>query len=315
MPKVRLEQETEIQLSTFQKLHLIGLRLLQTFYRPRRLLGLALVIIAIVFAPRIVKLLPDLQQQPQYRIQANHVVLQPAQPNWIPDDLVKQVFQQKSLPGEMSLLDPDLTKTMAFAFAEHPWIEQVKGVVKQAGQKVRVHVEYRQPVALAEMRSGYYPLDRFATILPPQDFTADVVNKYPRIRNIQSVPNGPAGTRWDDVSIQGAAQLCHALLPHWQTFEFDAIVLPNLQSAQLTTDDLIYQIRTRSGSLIIWGRSPQSDHPGELTVNQKVGRLEKYLSDFGTFGKPDGPYEIDIRHWQEISRRPLTARQRLHPFK
>jgi hypothetical protein len=42
-----------------------------------------------------------------------------------------------------------------------------------------------------------------------------------------------------------------------------------------------------------------------LTSSQKLARLEKYVAEFGAFDRPTGPYEIDIRHWQEITRRPL----------
>jgi len=33
----------------------------------------------------------------------------------------------------------------------------------------------------------------------------------------------------------------------------------------------------------------------------------KYVTDFGGFDRPHGPYEIDIRHWQEISRKPSSV--------
>jgi hypothetical protein len=60
---------------------------------------------------------------------------------------------------------------------------------------------------------------------------------------------------------------------------------------------------------VVWGRPPGNDHPGELEATQKIRRLEKYLADYGDYGQPNGPYEIDIRHWQEITRRPLAQEQ------
>ena len=50
---------------------------------------------------------------------------------------------------------------------------------------------------------------------------------------------------------------------------------------------------------------PGKHYPGELTGEQKLGRVQKYLAEFASFERPAGPYEIDIRHWEEISRRPL----------
>ena len=75
-------------------------------------------------------------------------------------------------------------------------------------------------------------------------------------------------------------------------------------------DDLQFELLTRNGSRILWGRAPGTNHPGELTVEQKIGRLKKYQSDFGGFDQPHGPYEIDIRHWREISRRPFVPHRR-----
>jgi hypothetical protein len=44
-----------------------------------------------------------------------------------------------------------------------------------------------------------------------------------------------------------------------------------------------------------------------LSTRQKIGRLEEYVTRFGGFNGPQGPYEIDIRHWRDISRTPLSA--------
>ena len=64
-------------------------------------------------------------------------------------------------------------------------------------------------------------------------------------------------------------------------------------------------LRTTGGSRIIWGRAPGSDRPGELSAEQKIGRMEEYLARKGGFTDPQGPLEIDIRHWKEITARPL----------
>ncbi len=36
----------------------------------------------------------------------------------------------------------------------------------------------------------------------------------------------------------------------------------------------------------MWGRPPGTTHPGELSVDQKVGRLQKYVRDYGGFDQP-----------------------------
>ena len=90
------------------------------------------------------------------------------------------------------------------------------------------------------------------------------------------------------------------------TFGLTSIVAPQRPDPKVSPAELTFELTSKGGSVIVWGRPPGTNHPGELTVEQKVGRLERYLEQFGSFDGPHGPYEIDIRHWQEISRRPLT---------
>jgi hypothetical protein len=154
---------------------------------------------------------------------------------------------------------------------------------------------------------GMYPLDERSVLLPPVDFSVADTRRFPVILGVPAPPQGAEGTRWGDVSVIGAARLAKILLPHWKRLNLKAIKISARKQAVVSADDITYELVTRGGSRILWGRSPDSRHPGELTPDQKIGRMQKYMSDFGGFDHPHGPYEIDIRHWQEISRRPLTA--------
>jgi hypothetical protein len=69
---------------------------------------------------------------------------------------------------------------------------------------------------------------------------------------------------------------------------------------------VLLELESTGGSRIQWGRMPGSTYPGELEATQKVGRLDQYLREFGSYHLPQGPYAIDIRHWQEITRKPLA---------
>ena len=46
--------------------------------------------------------------------------------------------------------------------------------------------------------------------------------------------------------------------------------------------------------------------PGRAVAGTKIGRLEDYVQRNGGFSDDHGPYEIDIRHWHEITRQPLS---------
>jgi len=121
---------------------------------------------------------------------------------------------------------------------------------------------------------------------------------------------------WNDPALIAAARLAKLLEEKWKPLKLEAISIPRNASTKSDANDILLELIGKGGSRIAWGRPPGSDHPGELEPTQKIRRLEKYLADFGDYDKPNGPYEIDIRHWQEISRHPLVNDQpRLKPTK
>ncbi|MFN9718654.1 MAG: hypothetical protein ACK58L_08180, partial [Planctomycetota bacterium] len=75
-----------------------------------------------------------------------------------------------------------------------------------------------------------------------------------------------------------------------------------------------YELNTIGGSQILWGRGPGSRHPGELSVAQKVDRLDRFYRDYGSFDDDHGPYVIDIRPWQGIERGVLARQPRENSF-
>lgn len=283
-----------------------GTRARLFLFRPRVLLLLATLVSSTVVVPLLWEQLPDLGEAEQYRVTLDDVrISQP--PAWVPRDLAEQVWERTALPHELSLLEADLIVRLAQGFAMHPWVEEVVRVRKSFPARIDVELRFRRPVAMVKVKHGMYPVDGEGVLLPPADFAVSQTRLYPLVTNVTSTPQGPAGTNWGDPVVLGAARLADSLAPHWKQFGLAAIQAPHRTKADQSADELSYQLITTGGSRILWGRAPGTDHPGELTLEQKVGRLEKYRADFGGFDQPHGPYEIDIRHWQEISRRPLST--------
>jgi hypothetical protein len=292
----------------------VGNWLTRALFQPRVLILLALAVSSTVFVPVLVSLLPDLSGRDEYRMQTADIrIVDP--PRWIPHDFVRQVVESTALPDEVSLLDGNVNVAIADAFALHPWVADVAAVRQRRepqGVGIDVELRFRRPVAMVEVRRGeapvLYPIDADGVLLPAADFSISDAKRYPLIRGIRSAPAGSAGMNWGDVHVVGAARLAAELADrYWHEFDLAAITVAQADATNSTIDDLTFELLTSGGSRIIWGRIPGTDHPGELSVEQKLGRLKQYLADFGGFDEPHGPYEIDIRHWQEISRRPLTA--------
>lgn len=248
--------------------------------------------------------LPDIARRPEYRIRTSDIQVT-QMPHWVPQDLVEQVAKLANLPEEMSILDDDLTRDIYEAFGLHPWVEEVVSVRKLVPAAVHVALNYRRPVAMVVVSNGMYPVDRRGIVLPTADFSVASTRLYPRIEGVRSTPQASAGSEWGDSAVQGAARLADELAAHWKKLKLSAIVCPQPGTDPNQTAGM-YVLRSAGGSRIIWGRAPGSDHPGELATDKKISRLVKYSTEFGDFDRPHGPYEIDIRHWQEISRKPLA---------
>lgn len=278
-------------------------------FRPARLAKLSLLVGVVTLLPYVVQRLPSLASRSEYRLVTKQIRLVPAPESPVPGNLLDQVREQAKLPRELSLLDEKLASKLADAFAGHPWIAKVVSVRKSYPATVTVEVKYRAPVGMVQVKGGRFPIDASGVVLPPGDFTAEDLKRYPTIQGLVSSSSIRPGMAWKDPSLLAAARLAELLAPKWGELQLESIVVPSRSGPASDSTRIVLELRTSGGSKIIWGRAPGTEHPGELTTVQKIGRLEKYLTEFGGFDRPNGPYEIDIRHWQEISRRPLASGQ------
>lgn len=282
-------------------------RVLKTVFRPKTLVMIAVIVSAAISWPIVNDNLPDLSQQEAYRITPADISINEP-PYWVPHDLIENVIQRAGFPDEMSLLDDELTENVAQAFAQHPWVAEVQEVRKASfPSRLNVTLVYRVPVAMIEKRTGLYPVDANGILLPTEDFSLSDTADYLKIAGVRSVPPSIQGDAWDDPLVLGAARMAAALRDEWQPLGLRAIAVPERTTEKISLQESEFSLVTTGGSAILWGRAPGIDQPGELSVEQKLGRLKKYLTDFGSFDEPAGPYEIDIRHWQQISRKKLPA--------
>jgi hypothetical protein len=282
---------------------------LLSVFRPARLAKLALIVGVIALLPYLIQRLPNLSSRPEYRLSTKRIRIIPEPESPVPRSLLDQVSEQANLPREVSVLDETLAATLAKAFGRHPWIAKVVSVRKSHPAGVTVEVKYREPVGMVQVKGGRFPIDASGVVLPSADFNAADFKRYPTIQGIASSNSIRPGFAWKDPSLLAAARLAELLAPKWEDLRLESIVIPTRTVPAIDASKILLELRANGGSRIIWGRAPGTEHPGELTTVQKIGRMEKYLSEFGGFERPNGPYEIDIRHWQEISRRPLTSRQ------
>ena len=280
--------------------------------QPTVLLLLSCSVAAWVFVPKLGVRLPDLRNAQQYRLATSDIEITPP-PHWVPHDLAAQAARRAGLPAELSLLDPDIVRRVAAAFEQHPWVNGRVQVSTSVPARMRVSLEYREPVAMVRViqsgKSGLFPIDADATLLPAADFAPAEIAKYPLIENITAPPGSAEGTTWKDAAVFGSARLAKELKPHWVAFGFQSILVVSNSDRKRAWEEVTLQLSTRGGSRVIWGRPPGAKHPGELPTDKKIDRIKFYLSHNGPFDSAThGPFEYDITRWTDISRKPIAER-------
>ncbi|ADG69720.1 hypothetical protein Plim_3909 [Planctopirus limnophila DSM 3776] len=309
-------------------------------FRPRVLFVLALSLAAVAMLPTWLKRLPRLETRTDYRVTWSQIELPPG-PKELPVNLPQQLEQMTGVES-LSLFDERAAEKIAWALSKHPWVQRVDEVRLAFPAKATVRLTYREPVAIVERPQGMYPIAHDGVLLPAEDFRTSSVKTYPQIRGIHSSPQGAAGTVWGDPVVESAARLAELLAADWERLGLKAIVpattaedaahvrswgevsrserrreVDGFRGPAVLNDPVApgdypaekdhpaeFVIFTHSGSQIEWGRAPGDDQPGEPTAAQKLGRLNRYVSEIGELGSG---YAIDLRHWHEISRRPMTA--------
>ena len=249
---------------------------------------------------------------PEYRLDPQEVEITPL-PDWIHGDLREDVFRDPALDGPLSIMDDDLAERIARAFARHPWVAKVVRVSKHHPASVQVELEYRRPVCMVEVPGGLFPVDVEGYLLPGRDFSPGEAARYPRISGVERMPIGPPGSRWPDSKVIGGAEIAAALGPAWEAMRLQRIVPlaadpavaavggvvggdSSRRTAPRRSVEPFFALVTRGGTRILWGYAPGAGAIGELTVEEKVARLKRYLADHDTLdGRGGRRQELDVR--------------------
>jgi hypothetical protein len=126
----------------------------------------------------------------------------PAPPGRQRRQFLDEVQYLGALPGRLQVLDADLPRRLAEAFALHPWVESVEGVEITPARRVHVRLRHRRPVLAVPLGEGLRAVDGEGVLLPAGAAT-DGLPVYP---HIAPPPRGPAGTRWGDPAVEEAAR-------------------------------------------------------------------------------------------------------------
>ena len=290
-----------------------GRRAVGWLFTPSRLLMLGLVPLCAALAPWTLRRLPDLSNRDEYRLTVDRVRLDPPPPAAVPPGLAADVLGDEPA----SILERDLAGRLAAGFAAHPWVAGVDRVEVLSPAAAVVRLTYRVPVAAVEADRGLYPVDVNGTLLPPADFTRPAADALPRVSGVGSRP-GPAGTLWPDPAVTGAAAVCAALADDWDRLDL-AAVRPLAEDGlrfwnAAADDEPRFELLTRAGSRVLWGRRPGTEHPGELGTETKRTRLVRDLAPVLAGERTRGALRADLTAWDAVYHAPLRTAGRVTPF-
>ncbi len=247
----------------------------------------------------------DVTTSSEYVLSPDDIVVT-NRPEWMGFDIRTQAFQIAGLPQNLSIMDPDVTERVSRAFAVHPWVAKVHCVRKQHPAKVVVDLKYYEPVLMVHSPSQIIPVDVEGNQLPQWDIPVNEALRYPRLdRGDLPTPRGLVGDPWGDLRIVGAAQIAAALGDRWKLCRLERIEpIPDPVSKQAA--DTVYELHTRGGSIVEWGRAPGVDVPGEPTTEEKLTYLDRQIAVYKTLEGPDGvacriPLRLLIRNQRSRS--------------
>jgi hypothetical protein len=218
-------------------------------------------------------------------------------------DFLSEVQYLSGLPGRLRLLDDNLPQQLATAFARHPWVEKVSQVEISPQRRVRAALIYRFPVLAVTWIDKDGPANRrgqFGELLRTRAVDGNgillpanaVVGGLPTFHAGRQGPLNPAGKTWGDATVVAAARTAAYLHK-----EQKRLGLESLDAAPLGL--VLY---TSNKARILWGHAPGSEARGEATAAQKLAHLREYCAKNGDLGKPDGPYEHDVRSSEPLRR-------------
>jgi hypothetical protein len=234
------------------------------------------------------------ESSPHYQLSLESIVVT-GKPDWIKADIRVEALRNAGIDLPATVLDDRLSERVAQAFAFHPWVARVKQVRKTAEPSIEVDLEYRRPVCMVELPEGLglYAVDAEATLLPSGDFLEPArTASYPRLGGVTSVTVGRAGSRWNDQRVIGGAKIAAVLENSWQSLQLVRI-LPS--EGPPAAGGAPFELLTRGKTKIIWGSPPGNEGSGEMTADQKIAALGRYVAAHGKLDSGGKPQQLDLR--------------------
>ncbi len=214
-------------------------------------------------------------------------------PAWIHADVQAEVIRSAGI-AQLDLRDRKLLEKLSHAFSLHPWVAKVVRIEKRFPAYIDVELRYRQPVAVVEVaprgNNELLFVDEESVLLPSPDFSPNQAKDYLRIAAGNETTASVFGMPWGNRRIAGAARLAALWGSRWQ-----ALGLYRVFAVESAAGQLSYELRTRRDVRVLWGSAISGEAAGEVSAEQKIAALEKFVQDKGPLDRDGGPAVVDLR--------------------
>ena len=224
-----------------------------------------------------------------YAVRIENLVATP-QPTWIRTTKVREEVFKNSGLGQLSVLDPQASATIAHAFESHSWVQHASRVQKLPGGKVTVDIVYRRPIAMvyydsranpisAQIEERFFPVDEEGVVLPTEDFDkSQVRSSYFMVIAEAATPPSDVGMTYSDTRIKQALALCRWLDPVRVELRLERIIVERDERVG-GPSRCVMRIITSDKRIMNWGHAPGCEVPGEPTAKEKLTNLIKWNAD------------------------------------
>jgi len=232
---------------------------------------------------------------PRYRVAAPRIALREPLPAWWDKEIEEQINQSCAFANGMSIFDDSLLAKIAEGYRACPWVKQVQWVKKEFPRRVEASVLLRWPAAAVARRTSagtaYFLVGEDGVRLPK------TYGNWPSGLNIPFIQGSVArlprpGERWSDKSITDAIKIVRLLQSSdvvRKAITITGVDVSNSDGRDPTRSP--FRVLAENNCEIQWGRAPDTDKPGELPVEEKIKKLERFILR----GNPTSNRELSIR--------------------
>ncbi|SIO02535.1 POTRA domain-containing protein, FtsQ-type [Singulisphaera sp. GP187] len=232
-------------------------------------------------------------KQDEYQLAFSAIVLEPPPPGWYrggSKPFLERVLKESGLPERFSLLDLD-TEKLKLAFQRDGWVRKAV-VTRHNPNRVVVHLDYREPVALVSVEHSKTELiDQDAVILNKDDVILNVAATVQLERVNQPPPfKRNTGESWKkasgpnrDLPVVDEGVLAGAKLASFlRSMQRDHLIKRGPNLFQAVVVDLESRLWVQSGAnlLVLWGMPPNEERPGELSYSEKWQVLSDWIKQY-----------------------------------